>query len=93
MVAVRIGQVREAEHAGIVKQLSEGEAAYREYLGDGNYGGLYQRPDEDMMAIWEVKVISSRLEIRRRPQRRKNPPTARSLRFLTKPITSLRSRS
>jgi creatinine amidohydrolase len=29
-------------------------AAYREYLGDGNYGGLYQRPDDDMMAIWEV---------------------------------------
>lgn len=29
-------------------------AAYREYLGDGNYGGLYQRPDEDMIAIWEV---------------------------------------
>jgi creatinine amidohydrolase len=28
--------------------------AYRDYLGDGNYGGLYQRPDEDMMAIWDV---------------------------------------
>jgi len=28
--------------------------AFKEYLGDGNYGGLYQRSDEDMMAIWDV---------------------------------------
>jgi creatinine amidohydrolase len=28
--------------------------AFKEYLGDGNYGGYYQRPDEEMMAIWEV---------------------------------------
>lgn len=28
--------------------------AFREYVGDGNYGGYYQRPDEEMMAIWEV---------------------------------------
>ena len=28
--------------------------AFREYLGDGNYGGYYQRSDEEMMAIWEV---------------------------------------
>lgn len=28
--------------------------AFREHLGDGNYGGFYQRPDEEMMAIWEV---------------------------------------
>jgi creatinine amidohydrolase len=31
-----------------------GPAAFREYLGDGNFGGVYQRPDEEMMAIWEV---------------------------------------
>ena len=30
--------------------------ALREYLGDGNFGGLYQRPDEDMLAIWEVAL-------------------------------------
>ena len=29
---------------------------FREVLGDGNYGGVYQRSDEEMMAIWEVAV-------------------------------------
>ncbi len=28
----------------------------REQLGDGNMGGLYQRSDEDMLAIWQVAV-------------------------------------
>ena len=35
-------------------------AALRQYLGDGNYGGLYQRPDEDMQAIWQVAVQETR---------------------------------
>ncbi len=34
--------------------------AAREYLGDGNYAGLYQRPDADMLAIWEVAVAETR---------------------------------
>ena len=34
--------------------------ALREYLGDGNYGGLYQRSDEDMLAIWQVAVDETR---------------------------------
>jgi creatinine amidohydrolase len=34
--------------------------ALREYVGDGNYGGLYQRPDEDMLAIWQVAVDETR---------------------------------
>jgi creatinine amidohydrolase len=34
--------------------------ALREYLGDGNYGGLYQRPDADMLALWEVAVEETR---------------------------------
>jgi creatinine amidohydrolase len=34
--------------------------ALREYLGDGNYGGLYQRPDEDMLALWQVAVDETR---------------------------------
>ncbi len=29
---------------------------FREALGDGNYGGVYQRSDEEMMAIWAVAV-------------------------------------
>ena len=32
----------------------------RDYLGDGNFAGLYQRPDEDMSAIWNVAVIETR---------------------------------
>jgi creatinine amidohydrolase len=34
--------------------------ALRAYLGDGNYGGLYQRSDEDMLAIWNVAVDETR---------------------------------
>ncbi|HVX39212.1 MAG TPA: creatininase family protein [Gemmatimonadaceae bacterium] len=34
--------------------------ALRDYLGDGNYGGHYQRSDEDMLAIWQVAVGETR---------------------------------
>jgi creatinine amidohydrolase len=34
--------------------------ALRAYLGDGNYGGLYQRPDADMLALWQVAVEETR---------------------------------
>jgi creatinine amidohydrolase len=34
--------------------------ALRDYLGDGNYGGLYQRADADMEAIWQVAVQETR---------------------------------
>jgi creatinine amidohydrolase len=32
----------------------------REYLNDGNYGGLYQRSDEEMMQIWRTAVEETR---------------------------------
>jgi len=32
----------------------------RAYLIDGNYGGLYERSDEEMQAIWEVAVKETR---------------------------------
>lgn len=35
-------------------------AKVREYLGDGNFAGLYQRPDEDMLAIWQVAIEETR---------------------------------
>ncbi|MGD2217878.1 MAG: creatininase family protein [Gemmatimonadales bacterium] len=35
-------------------------AAFREAVGDGNYGGVYQRPDHEMMAIWDVAVGEAR---------------------------------
>jgi creatinine amidohydrolase len=34
--------------------------ALREYLKDGNYGGLYQRGDEEMMKIWQAGVDETR---------------------------------
>ncbi|MEK1887435.1 MAG: creatininase family protein [Phyllobacterium sp.] len=32
----------------------------RAYLGDGNFGGYYERPDEEMLAIWDVAVKETR---------------------------------
>lgn len=32
----------------------------RAYLGDGVFGGYYQRADEEMLAIWEVAVAETR---------------------------------
>jgi creatinine amidohydrolase len=32
----------------------------KELLGDGNYGGLYQRSDEEMLAMWRVAVEETR---------------------------------
>jgi creatinine amidohydrolase len=37
-----------------------GAGSKRKLLGDGNYHGLYQRPDEDMLAIWDVAVAETR---------------------------------
>ena len=33
-----------------------GPRATRQRLGDGNMGGLYQRSDEDTLAIWQVAI-------------------------------------
>lgn len=35
-------------------------AAKREMLGEGNYHGLFERPDADMLAIWDVAVAETR---------------------------------
>ena len=32
----------------------------RAAFGDGNYGGYYQRPDDEMLAIWQVAVAETR---------------------------------
>ena len=34
--------------------------AIRDYLGDGNMGGLYQRSDAEMQALWDVAVVETR---------------------------------
>lgn len=35
-------------------------AGVRAMLGDGNFGGFYQRPDEEMQAIWDIAVAETR---------------------------------
>jgi creatinine amidohydrolase len=37
-----------------------GPEQVRTYLGDGNFGGYYERPDEDMLALWQVAVDETR---------------------------------
>ena len=32
----------------------------RDWIGDGNFGGYYQRPDAEMLAIWQVAVAETR---------------------------------
>ena len=35
-------------------------ALAREVLGDGSFGGPWQRPDTEMLEIWEVGVAETR---------------------------------
>jgi creatinine amidohydrolase len=37
-----------------------GAQATRAHLGDGNFGGYYQRPDDEMLAIWHTGVEETR---------------------------------
>jgi creatinine amidohydrolase len=32
----------------------------REQLGDGSFGGFYERPDEDVLRVWEAGVLETR---------------------------------
>lgn len=34
--------------------------ALRAYLGDGNFGGRYQRSDDEMLALWQIAVEETR---------------------------------
>ncbi len=34
--------------------------ALRQYIGDGNFGGRYQRSDDEMLALWRVAVDETR---------------------------------
>ncbi|MBK9709980.1 MAG: creatininase family protein [Kouleothrix sp.] len=44
-----------------IERLRElGPAEVRAAIGDGNYGGRYQRADEEMLAIWQVAVAETR---------------------------------
>jgi creatinine amidohydrolase len=34
--------------------------AVRAYLGDGNFGGAYQKPDDQMLQVWRAGVEETR---------------------------------
>jgi creatinine amidohydrolase len=35
---------------------AEDPAGVRRLLGDGSYGGIYQRPDEEVLQVWQTGV-------------------------------------
>jgi creatinine amidohydrolase len=39
-------------------------AGMREAIGDGKYGGAYEKPDAQMLEIWRVAVEETREVIR-----------------------------
>ncbi len=45
-----------AERKPLLERGAEDPAAVRAELGDGSYGGLYARPDEDVMRVWRAGV-------------------------------------
>ena len=55
---VRNGWTSKADTDPRLRLLSPHEV--RCTLGDGNYGGAYQRSDEEMLAIWQVAVEETR---------------------------------
>ena len=60
----RLPNIRGPEHQKPMVDLEamrmRDPAGVRAMLGDGNFGGLYQRPDEEMLAIWDVAVKETR---------------------------------
>ena len=60
----RLADVSEPEAAktpvDIARMRSMNPLDTRAYLGDGNFGGRYQRPDEEMLRIWLVAVGETR---------------------------------
>lgn len=43
------------------KELSLGRL--RELVGDGSFGGYYERPESDMVRLWETAVVETRTKI------------------------------
>jgi creatinine amidohydrolase len=46
--------------ADLDKLKTIGAAGVKEMLGDGNFGGFYQRADDEMQAIWDVAIAETR---------------------------------
>lgn len=49
---------KEPIEPSILKQLNATET--RQYLGDGNFGGLYVRSDREMQSIWDTAIMETR---------------------------------
>jgi creatinine amidohydrolase len=56
-VSVPDTQVRLPPRSGEARMVG---AAARAYFADGNFGGVYQRSDEEMLALWQVAVEETR---------------------------------
>lgn len=37
--------------------------AFRERLGDGSFGGYYERPDDEVLAVWKLGVEETRAQL------------------------------
>ena len=44
----------------IPRMMLKSPAEIRDYLGDGNLGGVYEKPDEEMMALWQIAMEETR---------------------------------
>jgi creatinine amidohydrolase len=52
-----VAQPAEKKAMADISQMRELDpAAVRELLGDGSLGGLYERPDEDVLRVWQAGV-------------------------------------
>jgi len=56
-----VEQPREKKPIADIRRMRELDPrAVRELLGDGSLGGLYERPDEDVLRVWEAGVAEVR---------------------------------
>jgi len=60
----RVATVTAPDHHKAAVDLSGRESlsaeAFRERLGDGSFGGYYERPDEELQAVWDLGVAETR---------------------------------
>jgi creatinine amidohydrolase len=54
------GVVLPTEHKTPAPRHSDDPAEVRREVGDGSYGGWYERPDEDVMRVWQIGVEETR---------------------------------
>lgn len=58
----RVAQAPEGVKASVNLDVlrSRGPVGVKELIGDGNYGGAYEKPDEQMLEMWRVGVEETR---------------------------------